>query len=210
LGPLKAPLIAMDHYYTRKPGSVLKIRTANLKLKNGRIYKFKTPSGVFSFGKVDKATKILVEHAIVHGKKVLDLGCGYGVVGIVVKGEYPDSEVYMSDVNERAVEFARINAKDNNVDVTIKCGSFYDPWQEEKFDVILLNPPMAAGKAIVLRMIYESIKHLNEKGSLQVVAYHNKGGSYIKKAMQETFGNVEDICKEGGIRIYKSVRLKGA
>ncbi len=197
----------MEHYYSEKPTSELRIKSVLFKLKNGRTYNFQTPSGVFSFGEIDKATRILIEHAIIHGNSLLDLGCGYGAIGIVLKGEYPDLEVFMSDINSRAVEFAKINAKNNNVDVTIKHGAFYEPWESERFDMILTNPPMAAGKKVVLRMIVESIEHLKDNGSLQVVAYHNKGGSYIKKAMMEIFGNVDDIYKEGGIRIYRSLRV---
>ncbi|MEN3007466.1 methyltransferase [Pseudothermotoga sp.] len=197
----------MEHYYVEKPKCELRVKTAILKLKNGRIYQFQTPSGVFSFGEIDKATRILIEHCQIHGKKVLDLGCGYGVIGIVLKSEYPDLEIYMSDINERAVEFAKINAKKNNVDVVIKHGAFFEPWKDDTFDLILMNPPLAAGKETVLRLIKESFEHLNNGGSLQTVAHHNKGGSYVKRTMEEVFGNVEDIHKEGGIRIYKSVKV---
>lgn len=198
----------MEHYYVERPAGELRVKSAVLKLKNGRVFHFQTPSGVFSFGEIDKATKILIEHAIIGDGSLLDLGCGYGVIGIVLKAEHPNLEVFMSDINSRAVEFAKINAKNNNVDVTIKNGPFYEPWQDCRFDMILMNPPMAAGKKVVLKMVYESIDHLNENGSLQVVAYHNKGGTYIKKAMFETFKNVDDIYKEGGIRVYRSIKKK--
>lgn len=197
----------MEHYYSEKPKSELRVKTAILKLKNGAVYQFQTPSGVFSFGEIDKATRILIEYCHLHGRKLLDLGCGYGVIGIVLKAEHPDLEVYMSDINERAVEFAKINARKNNVDVVIKQGAFFEPWKDEKFDMVLMNPPLAAGKEVVLRLIRECFEHLNYGGSLQVVAHHNKGGSYVKRAMQEIFGNAEDIYKEGGIRIYKSVKV---
>ncbi len=194
-----------EHYYTREPTSRLKVREVVLKLKNGHEYKFKTASGVYAFRRIDKATKILVEHAIIHGKKLLDLGCGYGVIGITLKKEYPDLEVYMSDINKRAVEFSKINAKENNVEVDIRWGDTYEPWKDMKFDMIMINPPIAAGKKVWMRMIREAKDHLNEGGSLQVVAFHNKGGSRIKDFMREIFGNVEDVWKEGGIRIYRSV-----
>lgn len=206
-GPLAPFVVSMEHYYVEKPKCELKIKTATLKLKNGRVYQFQTPSGVFSFSEIDKATRILIEHSQVHGNKILDLGCGYGVIGIALKAEYPDFEVYMSDINERAVEFAKINARKNNVNVMIKQGAFFEPWKGEAFDLILMNPPLAAGKKVVQRLIEESFEHLNSGGSLQVVAYHNKGGSYVKRLMGEIFGNVEDIYKEGGIRIYKSVKV---
>jgi len=199
-------LIALEHYYTRKPTSKLIVKKVNLVLKNGRLYRFETPSGVFSFGKIDKASRVLIENAVVEGKKLLDLGCGYGVIGIVLKGENPDLEVYMSDINERAVRYSKINARLNNVFLDIRKGAFFEPWKTSVFDMIFLNPPMSAGKRVVLKMIQESVEHLSNGGSLQVVAFHNKGGSYIKKAMRERFGNVEDICKTGGIRVYRSIR----
>ncbi|MGB9820488.1 MAG: class I SAM-dependent methyltransferase [Pseudothermotoga sp.] len=197
----------MEHYYSENPSSELRVRTVSFKTRSNRTYHFQTPSGVFSFGEIDKATRILIEHAIIHGLRLLDLGCGYGVIGVVLKGEYPDLEVFMSDINSRATEFAKINAKNNNANVIVRQGAFYEPWENEKFDMILINPPMAAGKKVVLRMIAESIEHLNQNGSLQVVAYHNKGGSYVKRAMMEVFKNVNDIHKEGGIRIYRSIKV---
>ncbi len=197
----------MEHYFVEKPQSELRVKRIIFRLRNGRTYVFDTPSGVFSFGEVDKATRILIERASIQGKKVLDLGCGYGVIGVVLKGEYPDLQVFMSDINERAVEFAKINAKNNNVEVCIRKGAFFEPWDSENFDMILLNPPLAAGKQVVLRMIIESKNHLNPNGLLQVVAYHNKGGAYVKRAMNEVFGNVVDHYKEGGIRIYLSRKV---
>ncbi len=194
-----------EHYYTQEPTSKLKVRQLSLKLKNGHEYRFKSASGVYAFRKIDKATKILIEHLMVHGKKVLDLGCGYGIIGITLKKEYPDMEVYMSDINKRAVEFAKINAKDNNVEVEIRQGDCYEPWQGMKFDMIVINPPIAAGKEVWMKMIEQAKEHLNQGGSLQVVAFHNKGGKRIKEFMNQVFGNVEDIWKEGGIRIYRSV-----
>ncbi len=194
-----------EHYYSIEPSSKLKVRYLKLKLKNGHEYVFKSASGVYAFRRIDKASKILIEHAVIDGKRILDLGCGYGVVGITLKKEFPDLEVFMSDINKRAVEFAKINAKDNNVEVEIRWGDTYEPWQDMRFDTILLNPPVTAGKRVWMKMISEAPEHLKEGGSLQVVAFHNKGGSRIKEYMKKIFRNVEDVWKEGGIRIYRSV-----
>jgi len=195
-----------EHYYTVEPTSKLKVRNAKLVLKNGHEYIFKTPSGVYSYGKIDKATQVLLENLKVHGKKVLDLGCGYGVVGIVLKKEYPDLEVYMSDINKRAVEFAKINAKNHNVEVDIRWGNLYEPWEGMKFDMIVSNPPVVAGKKVWMEIVRKAPEFLEEGGSLQVVAYHNKGGRRIRDFMEEIFGNVEELCKTGGIRVYRSVK----
>ena len=194
-----------EHYYTKEPQSKLKVREVTLKLKNGHEYNFKAASGVYSFKRIDKATRILLDHMSVHGKSVLDLGCGYGAIGITIKKEHPEMQVYMSDINKRAVEFAKINAKDNNVEIDIRWGDVYEPWEGMKFDMIVINPPIAAGKKVWMKMIEEAPEHLHDGGTLQVVAFHNKGGKRIKKFMEEIFGNVEDIWKEGGVRIYKSV-----
>ncbi|AIY86698.1 MULTISPECIES: class I SAM-dependent methyltransferase [unclassified Thermotoga] len=195
-----------EHYYTVEPTSKLKVREAKLVLKNGHEYIFKTPSGVYSYGKIDKATQVLLENLKVHGKKVLDLGCGYGVIGIVLKREYPDLEVYMSDINKRAVEFAKINAKNHNVEVDIRWGNLYEPWEGMKFDMIVSNPPIVAGKKVWMEIVKRAPEFLEEGGSLQIVAYHNKGGRRIRDFMKEVFGNVEELCKTGGIRVYRSVK----
>lgn len=195
-----------EHYYTIEPTSKLKVKIAKLNLKNGHEYLLKTPSGVYSYGKIDKATRILLNNLIIHGESLLDLGCGYGVIGIVVKKEYPKIKVFMSDINKRAVEFAKINAKDHNVEVDIRWGDLYEPWKGMKFDMIVCNPPIVAGKKIWMKIVEDAPKYLNDGGSLQMVAYHNKGGKRIKDYMEKVFGNVEDIWKEGGIRIYRSVK----
>jgi 16S rRNA G1207 methylase RsmC len=195
-----------QHYYTEEPTSALKVKQIEFTLRDGHIYKFKTPSGVYSFGAVDKATAILINHCSKIDGRVLDIGCGYGVVGIALKKENPSISLCMSDINKRAVEFAKINAKDNNIEADIRQGNLYTPWQGESFDVIISNPPIVAGKEVWMQLVAGAFDHLKINGIIQLVAYHNKGGERIKKYMSEVFGNVQDIWKEGGIRIYLSVK----
>lgn len=196
-----------EHYFTVEPTSPLRVREIEVELRNGRVYKFKTPSGVYSYGRLDKATEILINHhGPVHGR-VLDVGCGYGVIGIVLKRETPSIQLCMSDVNKRAVEFAKINAKDNNVEADIRQGYLYEPWSNETFDHIISNPPLVAGKRVWMELIEGAFQRLNPGGSLQLVAFHNKGGERIREYMRRVFGNAEDFWKEGGVRIYLSVKL---
>lgn len=182
----------------------MKVVQTEFKLRNGHVYTFKTPSGVFAFKKIDKATRILIENCVIDGKDVLDIGCGYGVIGVTLKLENPDINIYMSDINKRAVEFSKINAKDNNIVAEIRQGNLYECWKSYKFDIIISNPPIVAGKKVWKRLIEGAFKHLRPHGSLQLVAYHNKGGKSIAKYMEDVFGNVDHLVKEGGIRVYIS------
>jgi len=132
------------------------------------------------------------------------LGCGYGAIGIAIKKCLPKTEVTMTDINERAVSLAKKNAERNRVGVKVSSGDLYEPIGEEKFDVILVNPPYVAGREFCYKIIEESIKHLNPKGSLQLVARHNKGGAMLEKKMLEVFENVNTLAKKAGYRVYES------
>ncbi len=196
-----------DHYYSKQPKSQLIVKETIIQLKNGHQYKLKSPSGVFAFGKTNRATECFLDNIRIKGKDLLDLGCGYGTVGIILVKENPNLKLYMSDINERAVRFAKENALNHNIQAVTKSGDLFEPWLENKFDMILFNPPLAAGKEVWIRAIRESYHHLRINGTIQVVAYHNKGGNRIMQFMREIFGNTKTLVKSGGIRIYLSERF---
>ncbi len=193
-----------EHYYTEKPNSPLKEKEFSCSIK-GRVLTLTSVSGVFSFSdRMDKASKLLVESFAPSGSAVLDLGCGYGAIGLFIKALYPEQELVLSDINERAVIYARKNAQRNKLKVEVIKSHLFSAMPEHLFDDIVANPPIAAGKELLGRLISESYSHLNSQGSLWLVAFHNKGGSSLKKMMLEQFGNVEDVEKSGGIRVYRS------
>ena len=193
-----------EHYYTEKPTSELNIRQIRAILR-GKELSFYTGSGVFSPDKIDIGTALLIKDSIIEpGAKILDLGCGYGPVGITLKKAFPETKVSMTEINQRAVMLAKKNAKLNHADVKIAQGNLYESVAEEKFDIILVNPPMAAGKKLCFEIIEKAKEHLTDKGTLQLVARHQKGGRELEKKMQEVFGNVEEISKKSGFRIYLS------
>ncbi|MBS3108285.1 class I SAM-dependent methyltransferase [Candidatus Woesearchaeota archaeon] len=192
----------MEHYFSEKQNSKLDLKKINVKSKNLDFNVF-SAKGVFSKNRLDKGTKLLIENAIVRGK-VLDLGCGIGIVGICIKKLNQKLDVTMSDVNERALEIAKMNSK--NLDVKIVKSDVFNNLDEE-FDVILLNPPQAAGKETCFRMIRESFEHLKKNGFFELVARHNKGGKTYMNYMKEIFGNVKDIVKESGYRVYLAKKL---
>ncbi|MDO8661158.1 MAG: methyltransferase, partial [Candidatus Woesearchaeota archaeon] len=135
--------------------------------------------------------------------RVLDLGCGYGPVGIALVKAHPDLLVVMSDVNARAVKLARKNSAQNKVEIKhITSDGFAHII--EQFNTILLNPPQTAGKKVCERLIAESKEHLVSGGLLQIVARHNKGGAQLEKFMKELFGNSNQVAKQSGFRVYVS------
>jgi 16S rRNA (guanine1207-N2)-methyltransferase len=193
----------MGHYFSEKQDSELKIKKVNVIIRN-KEYEFFTANGVFSSERVDLGTRVLGNYMIIkENDRVLDLGCGIGVIGKIAK-ELTQKEVVLVDVNERALMLAKMNLKGLN-NIVIKKSDVFGALQGEKFDVILLNPPQSAGRKLCLRMIAESLEHLNKGGSLQLVARHNIGGSYFENYMKEVFGNVSTLAKKGGFRVYKSI-----
>ena len=196
--------MAQQHYYSEKPTSELKLKKIKAILRE-KEFEFYTGSGVFSPKRVDPATILLINKSVVKEEdKVLDLCAGYGPVGIAIKKIFPKADVYLTDVNKRAIHLAKKNARLNKVKVTVKSGDLYVPYKDEKFDVILVNPPMAAGRKICLKIIEDAKKHLKKDGTLQLVARHQKGGKQLEKKMQEVFGDTEVLSKKSGFRVYLS------
>ena len=195
-----------EHYFTRQPTSKIVEKEFNVNL-NGEKLKFISVSGVFSFGRADKASMVLVKNIQALYGDVLDLGCGYGLVGISLKVRFPDIRLYMSDINQRAIQYANMNAKNNNVVAEeVKAGDGFEVWKGKNFDFVVFNPPIAAGKKVWTKMIEDSKFHLNKNGSLVCVGFHNKAGKTIEREMKSVFGNVSTLVKNGGIRLYSSRR----
>lgn len=195
-----------EHYYTEDPHSEIKERSFEQTI-NGISLVLTAVSGVFSFdARVDKASALLIKHFRPSGNSVLDLGCGYGAIGLFIKAAYPGLCVCMADINSRAVEYAGINAAKNRLAVETLKSDLFSELTGRSFDDIVSNPPIAAGKKLNTQLINEAFDYLNPGGSLWLVAFHNKGGSTLKEIMKTRFGNTEDIEKSGGIRVYRAVR----
>jgi 16S rRNA G1207 methylase RsmC len=112
----------------------------------------------------------------------------------------------LTDINRRAVTIARKNVSLNRVNADVRQGNIYSAVEGEKFDAILMNPPMAAGRDIVLRMILEAPEHLNKGGSLQIVARKTKGGEFLFKEMKSLFREVKALKKSGGFWVVKGIK----
>ncbi len=192
----------MSHYYSKKQDSEFNPKRIAAKLR-GNDLEFYTAPGVFSKNKIDDGSYILIQNAIVRkGWNILDLGCGYGPVGIAI-AKAENADVVMSDVNERAVHLASKNIQLNNVTAEIRTSGLFENIPE-KFNTILVNPPQTAGKKVCFKMIEESKRHLKKGGLLQLVARPRKGGKTLSEKMKDVFGNVEIIAKGAGFSVYAS------
>ena len=130
----------------------------------GRNLVFATDAGVFSKDRIDRGTRELLKALTVRirpGQRVLDLGCGYGPIGIVLGALEPDAHVTMVDINQRACDLARQNLAANGIaNAEVVCGDFAEAVGERTFDVIVTNPPIRAGRSVLRSMIDWAHAHL--------------------------------------------------
>jgi len=191
-----------EHYFSEKPKSKPRFGIIKTYFRD-RLFEFITSSGVFSKKRVDLGTRLLIEAMILPEEGcLLDLGCGYGPVGIVAAAFSLKLHVIMTDLNERALRLAKENAKYNRVEnVEVRKGFLYEPVKDMKFETILSNPPTAAGMKIVLPIITQAPQHLKKEGILQVVVRSKISGKRLTTAIEETFGNVNVHARKSGYRV---------
>jgi 16S rRNA (guanine1207-N2)-methyltransferase len=136
---------------------------------------------------------------------ILDLGCGYGVVGIVLARRAPTARVALVDVNPRAVALAVENIVLNDVpNAEALCGDGCAPVAGRTFDVIAMNPPIRAGRAVVLRLIEEGRACMSPSGRLYLVARTSQGAQTLGRLMGERFARVTEVERGGGFRVYEA------
>ena len=172
---------------------------------------FHTDAGVFARGKLDRGTELLAEAlTVAPDAVVLDVGCGYGALGIVAATLAPNGRVVMTDVNERAVDLAARNVRDNAVPhADVRLGAYYDPVAGQTFDAVVSNPPIRAGKAVVFRIIDGAHAHLRPGGALWIVARTKQGAKSFEARMIAAFGGCETVARGSGYRVLRS-RVKSA
>ena len=166
---------------------------------------FTSDNGVFSKSMIDYGSRVLLKNIEITNEKKLDVGCGYGTFGICLNKVYSYLNVDMGDVNDRALELAKLNAKNNNIHANIYKSFIYENVQGS-YDVIVTNPPVRAGKEVVTTILQESIEHLNENGSLWVILQKKQGAPSAKKKMEEVFGNCEIVKRDKGYYLLHSVK----
>lgn len=204
----------MPQYFDNIEGMEHKDITVEFDLL-GEHYHFKSDKGVFSKNKLDFGTELLLKTILTSdiylGKRILDLGCGAGPIGLILAHLDPEKQVTLADVNDRALELTRRNADLLNVskqveivhsDVYLNLHSTYDS--------IISNPPIRAGKRVTYRIYDEASSHLNDNGSLIIVIRKEQGALSTKEHLETLFESVNVLARKKGYYIIQSIKKKGA
>ena len=191
-------------YYAENPDATHDIHELRVELL-GQKMTFLTDAGVFSKKMVDFGSQLLLKCLEVNqGETVLDVGCGYGPLGLSLAKAY-GVQATMVDINNRALDLARQNAERNKVEATIFQSNIYEQ-VEDKFDHVISNPPIRAGKQVVHEIIEKSKEFLEIGGDLTIVIQKKQGAPSAKSKMEDVFGNCEIVKKDKGYYILRSVK----
>ena len=197
----------MKHYYTENDDLISEPEQFIFNYR-GKALTFVSDNGVFSKKMIDYGSRVLLEAISIDSSKktLLDVGCGYGTFGIALKSVYPFLEIDMVDVNDRALNLARENLKLNNVNANVYLSNTYEK-VENKYDLIVTNPPIRAGKEIVTKILVDSKKYLNLNGEIWIVIQKKQGAPSAKKNLESVFKKVDIVKRDKGYYILRAINL---
>lgn len=198
-----------NHYYSKTP-NVNHDRKVHETVLRGMPFRFMTDAGVFSKSGIDYGSRVLIDALdLEETAKVLDVGCGYGPIGLTAARLAKHGHVTMIDINERAVELSKHNAELNSVsNVAIMQSDLFEAVKDQRFDAIITNPPIRAGKATVHRIFEEGYELLNDGGSMWVVIQKKQGAPSAEAKLEALFGEVTEVTKDKGYRIFRAYKAK--
>ncbi|HTP54128.1 MAG TPA: methyltransferase [Thermoplasmata archaeon] len=178
-----------EHYFTERPRS----RSARRELRflyRGELLAFTVDAGVFASHGLDPGTSLLIEHlAVEDGARILDLGCGWGAVGVAAAKSSPHGTVILTDVNRRAARLAAENLGRNGIrNAEVRVGRLFDPVAGERFDLIATNPPFRAGRETVLEMLQAVPERLAPGGRLLLVGKGSQGIRFYQEWIRTHWG----------------------
>lgn len=191
----------LNHYFENNEDLKSELRVIDYSYEEYN-FSFSSDLGVFSKDHIDYGSKTLVETLLSFNKKfnsILDVGCGYGFIGIVL-AKIMNSRVDLIDVNNRAVHLCNKNIKENKIDGNSFISNSYEN-VDSSYDLIITNPPIRAGKNVVLDILLNAKKHLNKNGELWFVIRKNQGAKSIEKAISLDY-SVELVKKSKGFYIF--------
>ncbi|MFZ0699290.1 MAG: methyltransferase [Thermoplasmata archaeon] len=195
-----------EHYFSERPRS--RSRVSELRfLYRGEMLSFQVDRGVFAGHGLDRGTELLIANMIVGPHdRVLDLGCGWGPVGLAAAKSAGEGHAVLTDVNRRAALLARRNLERNAVtNAEVRTGSLFAPVGEERFDVIATNPPYHAGRELIVQLLSEAPAHLEPGGRLFLVGKGSQGIRYYQAWLEEHWpGAVEVVARGSGYRVLEA------
>jgi 16S rRNA (guanine1207-N2)-methyltransferase len=195
-----------EQYFAEQP-RVRSQRTDRRFLYRGELLTFVVDTGIFSSHGLDPGTALLIENLTVRSTdRVLDLGCGWGAVGVAAAKTATEGHVILTDVNRRATRVARQNLERNRVrNAEVRAGSLFTPVRNETFDVIATNPPFHAGRELVLRILLGAPEHLNPGGRLVIVGKGSQGIRFYQEWLETHWpGEVTVLGRGSGYRVLES------
>jgi len=191
----------IDHYFSSEVTAESNPQEVIYEFGNHK-YCFTTDNGVFSVGKIDSASDILIQTITPINGSLLDMGCGYGLIGIVLAKEY-GLQLTQADINPRAVDLSKQNAIKNKIASTVLQSDAFSQITDF-FDIIAINPPIHAGKDVIFAMYDGAYKHLNMGGALYIVILKKHGAESSRLHILELFGNCEIMYKKKGLYVFKA------
>ncbi len=196
----------MPHYYENDADLPSKPRELQLEIR-GRVYHFNVDSGVFSKHRLDMGSQLLIDSLapVDLGATMLDLGCGYGPIGIILADMHPKLRVLMVDINIRAVTLARSNIDKHRLNARVEA-LVSDGFQNVvgTFDTIVTNPPIRAGKKVIYRFYEEAKQHLNKEGSLYLVIRKDQGAASSYEFLTSIYRHVTRLERHHGYHVYQA------
>lgn len=197
----------MSHYFKNDPNLKSDIRTIKINIFDTSFH-FEVDRGVFSQGRLDLGTQILLESFVMpeSAKTIIDMGSGYGPIAVSLASLYDNKAFFAYDINLRAVKLTQSNAKLNGVSNVSAFESNLFENVKVNSDVILTNPPIRTGKENIFKLYEQAYENLNEKGEFWLVIRTKQGAESTKKKLEEIFGNCQTIYKKKGYRVYKAVK----
>ena len=193
-----------EQYYTRDPQGASRPQECRVSWR-GQTLTFLTDAGVFSRGELDTGTRLLLDALPDDlAGSLLDVGCGWGAIGICLAKAYPGLRVTMADVNLRALALAEENARRCGAQVRCLESDGLAALAGERFDWIVTNPPIRAGKQVIYRIFAEAAAALRPGGALFLVIRKQQGGDSAIRFLKEHFAAVEKLDRSGGFWVIRA------
>lgn len=195
----------MEHYYSSKPTTPHDLHNIDYIIGDHRL-EFTTDAGVFSKERVDFGTSLLISSIPNLEGRILDLGCGYGPIGISLAFLNDNASIHMVDINQRAVELAQKNISKNNISNAKSYISDGFSNVSGRFNAIITNPPIRAGKKLIYSLFEQSMDYLNTEGALYVVIQKKQGAPSAIKKLEQVFGNCHTLARKKGYLVLRSIK----